>query len=317
MKTLIVNQSQAGQRLDHVIAQIFPEHSLRLRRKLWDNWHIFVDNKPQGAGYAVKAGQIVSLKPKDVLAPTSQNETPPAAYTIENNNNFTFLYKPQALHSTHLESGGPSLEAQLPFIEGAEEVSLCNRLDAGTSGIVVAAKHDAARQIWQELEAAGKCQKRYVALVQGDLQEGQSYTIKAALDTDKRKKSRILSKDAAPLRHTFFQVLAKVDDSIYASLCQYFPNFPKDIPTDLYFMACTIYKGARHQIRAHAAHAGFALYHDHRYTKQNCTPKNECFCLHHGALVLPDAHIYCPAPWQDALPAHTQATIKAWLLQSP
>ncbi len=296
---LIINKNQTGQRLDYTLAQIFSGLSLRARRRLWDNWHILVDNKHQGPGHMVHAGQIIRIEPKNTITcdqSINNADKTDQPRILAKDNGLIFIYKPRGLHSQHLAHGGPSLEALLPTLMGTENAILCNRLDAQTSGIVVVAKQDEARQKWQELENAGHCQKHYIALVQG---EAKSCTMTLALQTDKRKKSRILKDNAPPLRHTHFQVLNRVDTLTYAKLREYFQSFPEHAPAELYFVACTIYKGSRHQIRAHAAHAGFALFNDHRYNTENPSYSNECFLLHHGALVLPHVRIDCPAPWNE------------------
>ncbi len=323
-KEITIKQEQDGQRLDNVIALIFPDLSLRERRKLWDDWKIFVDNKVQGAGFRVRVGQVIRLEAKNLtVAPTiqqgSDNSATLQASILKVDNDFIFLYKPQGLHSTMLNAGGPSLEGQLANLLGSEyeSVKLCNRLDVQTSGIVVAGKNDAARLAWQSLENYAKCQKRYVALVQESEQGlAKSCVIKTALDTDKRKKSRVLAEDTHSLRHTHFNKLAVVDAATYAILCEYFPNFPKNMPQGLFFMGCTIFKGARHQIRAHAAHAGFALFNDHRYIDANPNYENESFLLHHGALNLPHDSIYCSAPWEQDLPQKVQEIINQFFTSS-
>ncbi len=322
---ITISQEQEGQRLDIVLALFFPKLSLRKRRLLWEEWLVFVENKPRSAGFRVRAGQIVKIlskniqsdKLRDAKKATSSYLQP---HIIHEDENFIFVFKPQALHSTHLASGGPSLEANLAhFLPNKnKDAQLCNRLDAQTSGIVVLGKSEQALQEWLHLENYAKCEKRYVAMVQESEQNKvKTCIIKAALDTDKRKKSRVLPENVHSLRHTHFVKLAPVDSASYTALLKYFPSFPQTMPRGLFFMGCTIFKGARHQIRAHAAHAGFALFNDQRYIDANPNYKNESFLLHHGALVLPHERIYCPAPWQEDLSAELQKSITTFLLQNP
>ncbi len=285
-----------GQRLDNILFIVFPELSLRARRRLWDSWHIYIDDRAEGPGYRVYAGQKLSLIPKPVLPTTITLPTTNAPRVIQELNDLLFIYKPSGLHSVKLEQGSISLEDYLPLLlQANQKYKLCNRLDAQTSGIIVVAKNDSALLEWQELENNAQCQKHYIALVQG---KAKDCIIDVALDTDKRKKSKVLPHTADPIRHTHFQVLTKVDEQSYAILRSYFTAFPKSMPHDLYFVGCSIWKGARHQIRAHANYAGFPLFNDLRYQENTYTA--ECFVLHNTGLTLPHANIYCDVPWSMA-----------------
>ncbi len=316
-KPISIESAQVGQRLDNVLAMIFPKLSLRARRKLWDNWQVLVDNKAQDAGFRVSLGQIITLKQLSQVAKTVTINF--NAHILQRDDDLTFIYKPQGLHSAYLEHGGASLEEMLPTLLNDQQgrAILCNRLDVQTSGIVVVANNEQGLTTWQELENNKQCQKRYVALVQSELEHDEiiqgEYIIRADLDTDKRKKSRILAHKALSLRHTHFKTLAKLMPCDYEKLRKYFPSFNEVMPENLYLMACTIFKGARHQIRAHAAHAGFGLYNDFRYQGLDFT--NECFCLHHGALLLPHRHIHCQAPWAEHLSNELQQKIKEFFLK--
>ncbi len=302
----------SGERLDNVLILIFPELSLRARRRLWDSWLVLIDNVAKGPGYRVKTEQKLSMLPKNSKhVPKIAACVNAQATFLQNFNDWYFIYKPQGLHSVSLDHGGPSLESNLQAILGQnQEYILCNRLDAPTTGIVVAAKDATALKAWQELENQGQCQKRYIALVQGD---AYNCSIKLALDTDKRKKCRVLHHDAPALRHTHFQVLAKMDAQDYEMVKGYFPAFTQHMPEKLFLMGCTIYKGARHQIRAHAMHAGFALFNDHRYTENNYA--DECFLLHHKSLILPQVQIKCSAPWEKHLSQNVAEKIKDFISQ--
>ncbi len=299
-----------GQRLDNAIILVFPSLSLRARRRLWQDWYIYVDDNAKGPGYRVKTGQKISFRANpNTIAPSSTISNLEQPYLIKHLDGLSFIYKPRGLHSTYLDHGGASLECNLSSILGQQSI-LCNRLDAQTSGIIVTAKDDLALKHWQDLESMGQCQKHYIALVQGN---AHNCTINAALDTSKRKVSKVLESSAPALRHTHFQVLAKLNKSDYQALINYFPSFQEHYPKDLYLMGCTIYKGARHQIRAHAAYAGFPLFNDLRYI--NNTYNDECFLLHNKTLVFDQQQITCEAPWDDKLSSVTSEAIKSFTLK--
>ncbi len=300
-KEIIIEPSQNGHRLDYILKEIFPNLSLRERKKLWDNWVILIDGKKQGPGFQVRSGQSLSLIAKNIEVQkiTQHHSYLNDVHLLRELDDLIFLYKPSGLHSAKQKNNAQSLEEHLAEILGEHNLQgvLCNRLDAQTSGIMIAAKNTDARQSWQDIENKGQCQKQYIALVQGD---AKTCVITKDVDIAKRKISRILHNEALALRHTHFQLLGEVNAEIYSSLCNFFPNLPNNMSSKLYLMACTIFKGTRHQIRAHAAYAGFPLFNDHRYQRRDFT--EESFVLHHVALHLPHGHIYCQAPWQSQLP---------------
>ncbi len=307
--SVTIGEAYAGQRVDKALQILFPELSTRARKLLWDTWYIFLNERKVSAGATVCEGDVLSAKPKDVLKREDSKSTAEVVPQhleprfIEEREDWVFFSKPRGLHSVVVRGGLPSLEAYLQQKEAQYgELFLCNRLDAQTTGIVVAARSQRALAQWQDMENKGLCQKRYVALAQGHCRQVR---VRAALDTHKRKITRVLHEEAPLLRQSAFFPLQEVSHAEYGKLCAYFSEFPERMPEYLTLMGCTIYKGARHQIRVHAAHAGFPLFNDTRYIMREATSQ-ECFLLHHGALHYEHGAVYCPAPWEAAL-QHTRA----------
>ncbi len=310
-----VTQHQEGQRLDKALDVLFPHLSLRARRELWHKGNILVDGKIRPCGYAVIHGQHIEFVPHavDAIAKSTCEERVDAPFIIDAKGPWTFIYKPSGMPSVAVRAKThekDSLEAYMATLFAHHDTVplLCNRLDTQTSGIIIAAHNAAYVQKWRAMEAAGLCRKRYVALVQKNSQLATmptAYRATHALDTHKRKITRITDEHAPAIRHTSFMTLGQVHHEHYLKLMQH-PSLRfvhKDTaPSEKYFMGCIIQQGARHQIRAHAAHAGFALCHDTRYSLRQ-VPKGahaqEFFVLHHGMLEFPDAHIYCPPAWKE------------------
>lgn len=84
--------------------------------------------------------------------------------------------------------------------------------------------------------------------------------------------------------------------------------------TGLTLAGCRIRRGARHQIRAHAAELGYALFGDSLYgpeDEKNIFGPDEAFFLHHGAMTLPGAFCALLPTW--ALPESLRRQAQAWL----
>ncbi len=323
---LIITEQQNGHRLDKALLALFPHASTRERRRIWDSWQVLVNGKVCSAGHAVTQGDRISFGPKEVEPQESNAPWPHTdsalhralaalhmPYCIGSYMQWHFFAKPSGLHTVRIAGGGKSLEDILALAYFKNRpFFVCNRLDAHTSGIVVVSETEGSVHVWQELENAGRCQKKYLALVHAEQGEvTKSTCVRYALDTHKRKISKVLAQEAPSLRHTHFQPLGPILAKEYEALREYFPAFPQEFPAPpLTLMGCTIQKGARHQIRAHAAHAGFPLFQDLRYI-QRTVPQEESFLLHHGQLEFTlrggeAKQIRCPAPWQEIFHDHEQ-----------
>lgn len=267
---------------------------------------------------------------------------------------YCFFYKPAGMHSVSLAGGtGHSLEALLPDLlrggcgnaanpqnptspadqEKTPWPTLLQRLDCGTSGIVCAAFDPEAEQTFRKNESVGRCEKRYVALLVGQLQAAA--TVKNALRTDKRSKSLVVESGADKTRWTDFLPLCEMD-AADISACpasgrasgQTFDPFPNMsgeaacVPARegrLTLVGCRIRRGARHQIRAHAAFLGHPLWGDVLYggqcgqiMRETEAPAPGVFYLHHGALLLPWARCVAPPPW-PFLSAGAMRRVMEWL----
>ena len=326
----VVPPHQQGQRLDKALEGLLPELSLRARRRLWKEGAVLVNGRPRPAGYTVREGDEIELGSRTVparsasLSPGSLpgNDSP---RLLEAHGDVLFVHKPAGLHTVCLPGrGGASLEEVLPgLLSGVlaerpgESVHLLNRLDCGTSGLVLAVRggeaSPAARD-WRATEDAGLCHKSYLALLCGHL--AQRITVAQALDTDSRRVSRVLPDLAPPLRHTLLEPLALVQAGDLRGLAPWSPSLgtcPADTPLTL--AHCAIRKGARHQIRAHAAHAGFALWGDGRYGALGSTTEEDAglFVLHHGLLRMPGLAVVDACPWLDCLPEKITNDITQWV----
>lgn len=296
---------------------------------------VLVNGRPRPPGFTVIAGDSIELcmggfdgytapvGPADLALGAQLATVPQVAFSpeedvwvgndtprfLETRDGLLFFHKPAGLHSAALSGGrgGPSLEERLVSLLSsfaasplnADVPQLLNRLDCGTSGLVVAGCEEGAVLRWREAEDAGLCRKTYVTLLTGALDT--ELVVTPALDTAQRRVSRVLGKEASPLRHTAFQPLCSVRAEDVAGLMPWAPTLGQcaaDQPLTL--ALCHIRKGARHQIRAHAAHAGYPLWGDARYD-DSMEDGKECYVLHHARLDIGDEVVLDPCPWLFAL----------------
>ncbi len=247
-KTLEIPQSVHGDRLDHALALLLPESSLRERRRLWDEWAVLVDGKPRSKGFRVQAGQTIA-----VIRQTRLNrsvftaEKWPEVRIVARQGDFAALFKPAGLHTALVPSSrDPSLEQGLAAFFAEPGVRLLNRLDQLTSGLVLAACGSEAEKTYHRLQDSGQVLKYYLAVCRGRAEKAMS--IRQRIHSAGTRKVRIArEQDPDPLRRTRIKPLAY------------------DAQEDLSLVQALIFKGVRHQIRAHLAWLGHPLAGDPLY----------------------------------------------------
>lgn len=248
MIKIVFGVEETGLRLDAVLASYYPKLGLRGRKRLVAR--AFLNGRPAVASTRVKPGDTLTIQENTAAYPSAgliAVETP-----------FFFLFKPSGLHTASLAgSDQPSLEDQLPALLPAglaSESRLLQRLDYDTCGIVAGSFNGAGEKLFRQAEAGGECEKQYLALLSGQLDK--PLCVKNKLDTDSRKKTRVLASAASSERWTQIRPLWRTMEGTWA--------------------LCRIKRGQRHQIRAHAAFCGFPLVGDRLYAGDKGK-----FCLRH------------------------------------
>ncbi|SBV94569.1 putative Pseudouridine synthase [uncultured delta proteobacterium] len=317
-----VPETENGSRLDAFVARVLRDGNgcgVRAAKRLIEDGAVLVDGKPRPAQFKLRTGNVVAVHRE--IPPSSPDTLVLAGIGGE----YLAFAKPAGLHTARIAgSAEPSLEqalaaqwetvrkspllpehhpipdvlravlGPLPHEESTtvpalppEPPALLSRLDAVTSGIVLAAASDGAASRFRAMEAAGRVCKYYLAVVDGILDTAVSVT--NALNTSNRAQTKVLPEaDPDPARHTALYPLGEA------------ASFP--IPgaaggTTL--AAICIKRGARHQIRAHLAHAGFPICGDTLYGReQGGAP----FRLHHARLVIPEFSFFCLPTWLPLTP---------------
>jgi len=216
------------------------------------------------------------------------NTAPVSDLTFFYNDDDVFaVYKPAGMHSVKIpEEGGHSLaddlleyDPQLAHASRSElDGGLVQRLDFGTSGVLLGAKN---RPMWDTLYGAlseGKVEKSYVALLEGQLSE--TTTVSTFIGSPHRgaKKMKIYSRPPSP------PVRALPGTTTFRPL-HYLAPF------DITVVQAEASPARRHQVRAHAVHidhplVGDLLYGSRRTVGALCVTPREFF-LHAWRLSFP------------------------------
>jgi len=249
-------------RLDSVLAR-FLGFGLRRCRLMIQEGGVLVDGRPCAKGVLVYPGQQVS-----VTTPEGGDPVCDDVCIVARSERFAAVSKPGGLH-TVAGRGEACLEACLPEL-GLDGWALLNRLDCLTSGLVLAvadAKGAEAYKVWQD---AGQVCKWYLAVARGvvDCLEARGRIL-----DDKRRVVRVSGDEDEALRWTLARAVCRVHGNT--------------------LLLVRIFKGRRHQIRAHLAHAGHPLVGDPVYG----AGEPDGLLLHHWRLYMPGFSASLPPDW--------------------
>lgn len=298
-REFLVDAAFDGARLDRALETLLPGSGLRLRRRLVEQGRVLVEGRTAPAGLKVRTGQRVTLLPDaaDSLAKAqeSQAQQPlPAVRVVVRTRDYTALDKPAGLHSAALAGGGgASLEAMLPELFPGLAPRLLNRLDFLTSGLVLASMNARAAKVFAALKPKDVV-KEYLAVVEGLLDE--ALVLKRKLDTDDRKRTRVLGKLENDARGW---TLVWPEAALTGGRT---------------LVRVRIQAGARHQIRAHLAAANLPIVGDPLYGDPDA-PSGGRLYLHHRRLEFLDFKAFCSPAWLGELERAVPARVESAPLQ--
>lgn len=187
----------------------------------------------------------------------------------------------------HMPLPGPEADASLPTPDTDAPPRLLTRLDRATSGILLAALCAEREDAFRRYEREGLVEKTYLALVRGNLDRPLRLT--GQLRVDRRERSLVLKRDDPDTtRHTHVAPLAPLT-----------PLWLRSLGLCGTLVRLCIKRGARHQIRAHLAAAGYPLAGEWLYAPP--LPEAPRLYLHHAAVRLPGFAAAFPPEWGFSL----------------
>lgn len=168
---------------------------------------------------------------------------------VYEDNNILIVNKPTELEVVGDDSLTSKLKASLYSNTPNAYLEPCHRLDRNTTGIVLFAKNDEAKQIILEKFKNQEIEKHYLAYVYG-IPKNKKETLNAFLFKDNKKSMVYISdephKGYVPITTSY--LVLETDKSKNISL-----------------LDVTLHTGKTHQIRAHLAHIGYPILGDGKY----------------------------------------------------
>lgn len=210
---LTVNQSASGKRLDAALAVLMPDYSRsRLQRWLADGAVVCngaVQTSPRHKVYEYDELVVTPQPSEEVLAYTAE---PMDLDVVYEDNDIIVINKPAGL-VVHPGSGNWSgtllngLLHQYPDIAKVPRAGIVHRLDKDTSGLMVVAKTLAAQTDLVRQLQARTVKRRYLAVVQGEIDADGVVDIGIGRNPQDRLKMAALVGNSGKPARTFYQSL--------------------------------------------------------------------------------------------------------------
>ena len=192
---ITVSEDSDGTRLDRFLVSVLPEQSRSQIQRLIKDGLVRVGDKAARANHAVKTGQAITV---DLPAPVDATPVPEALPLpiVYQDHDVIVVDKPAGMvvHPAAGHASGTLVNALLHHVDdlsgigGEKRPGIVHRLDRGTSGLMVVAKHDAAHQALARQFQDREVEKEYIALVWGEVMAGRRIDAPIGRDPSNRKK---------------------------------------------------------------------------------------------------------------------------------
>ena len=248
---IVVPTHQKKERIDKFLARQIQNVTRSKVQKAIEQGLVLVNGKPVKASHDVSPGEVIQC----TLPQPPRSKALPEAIPIDicyEDNDLVVVNKPAGMvtHPAYGNYTGTLVNAllhhcrQLSTVNDDLRPGVVHRLDKDTSGLIIAAKNDAAHAALAQQFSARTIEREYWAVVWGVFEKRRG-TIEASLGRSKhdRKKFAVMRSGKAAV--TEYEVLE---------------SFPY-----LSLLRLKLRTGRTHQIRVHLAHIGHPVFGDPTY----------------------------------------------------
>ena len=268
MIPLLLRADRAGERADQLIARLAPGLARSAAQRLLEEGAVTRNGQPVKKNYKAAEGDVLAVALPDPEPAEAVPQDIPLDVVYEDDD-VIVVNKPVGL-VVHPAAGHPDgtlvnallyhCGKSLSGINGALRPGIVHRIDRDTSGLIIAAKNDAAHQALAAQLADHSLYREYEAVCVGVLREDAG-TVDAPIGRNPadRKKMAVDRKSGRPAV-THWSVLARYPGHTH--------------------IRCRLETGRTHQIRVHLASMGHPLLGDTVYGAKRPVPGLAGQCLH-------------------------------------
>ena len=268
MTPLLLRADRAGERADQLIARLAPGLTRSAAQRLLEEGAVTRNGQPVKKNYKAAEGDVLAVALPDPEPAEAVPQDIPLDVVYEDDD-VIVVNKPVGL-VVHPAAGHPDgtlvnallyhCGKSLSGINGALRPGIVHRIDRDTSGLIIAAKNDAAHQALAAQLADHSLYREYEAVCVGVLREDAG-TVDAPIGRNPadRKKMAVDRKNGRPAV-THWSVLARYPGHTH--------------------IRCRLETGRTHQIRVHLASMGHPLLGDTVYGAKRPVPGLAGQCLH-------------------------------------
>jgi len=194
IQTITVPGDGDDLRIDRFLVSMLALSRSQIQRLIKDG-RVLVAGKVAKANHPVKPGQEISIEVPELIeaAPAAEDLPLPIVYQDKD---LIVVDKPAGMvvHPAAGHASGTLVNALLHHVDdlsgigGEKRPGIVHRLDRGTSGLMVVAKHDAAHEELARQFHDREVEKEYIALVWGEVMAGRRIDLPIGRDPGDRKK---------------------------------------------------------------------------------------------------------------------------------
>ncbi|MBL8538182.1 MAG: RluA family pseudouridine synthase [Hyphomonadaceae bacterium] len=267
----VIAPADPGERVDAWLAQVWPDISRSRVQGLIGAGKLTVDGAPvmlakerpkPGARYELTLPPPEPASPRPETLPLSIVFEDEHLIVVDKAAGMAVHPAPGSMTGTLVNALLAHCGASLSGIGGVARPGIVHRIDKDTTGLVVAAKNDAAHQGLAKLFAKHDLERVYYAVTRGAPRERsgriENRLVRSSEDRRKFVVVRNADSDAGKLAITQYWTIETFGQALGASV---------GTPAAA-LVECRLFTGRTHQIRAHLAHLGCPLIGDPLYGKQ-------------------------------------------------
>ena len=264
---LQTSEEDRGARLDAFLARAMEDLTRSAAAKAIEEGRVLVSGKVPSKSLKLTGNETIEFTPEEPAPIDAVPQDIPLDVVYEDDD-VIVVNKPSGLvvHPAPGHPDGTLVNAllhhcgdSLSGIGGEMRPGIVHRIDRDTSGLIIAAKNDAAHQYLSAQLADHTLARTYECIVVGNLRE-DSGTVDAPIARDSRDRKRMAVVPGGRRAVTHWTVLAR------------YPGYTH--------VQCRLETGRTHQIRVHMAYLGHPILGDTVYGAKKPVPGLTGQCLH-------------------------------------